>query len=173
MEILGDLIKITLPAGLVLLGMYLTAESLLRRNFEKSLVEIRSRATETLLPVRLQAYERMALFLERISPHNLILRVNQPGLTAAELQALMLREIREEFGHNLSQQVYMSEVVWTLIRNAMEDVLALINTSAQGLQAEAPSIDLARTIFETQMNKSGDSVQKALSELKKELAVFF
>lgn len=173
MEILGDLLKITLPAGLVLLGMYLTAESMLRRQFEKSLVEIRSKTTETLLPVRLQAYERMALFLERISPHNLILRINQPGLTAAELQALMLREIREEFGHNLSQQVYMSEVVWTLIRNAMEDVLALVNTSAQGLPAEAPSIDLARIIFETQMNRSGDSVQKAMSELKKEVAVFF
>jgi hypothetical protein len=173
MEVLSDLIKILLPAGLVLLGIYLTVDSMLRKQFEKNLLEIRTKNTEVLLPVRMQAYERMALFLERISPHNLILRINQPNMTAGELQAVMLHEIREELNHNLSQQIYMSEVVWTLIRNASEDIVSTINTCAQQTESEMPSIELARRIFEQQMNQSGDSIQKAMSELKKEVSLFY
>lgn len=173
MEVVSDLIKILFPAGLVLLGIYLTVDSVLKKQFEKSVLEIRTRNSEIVVPVRLQAYERMALFLERISPHNLIIRVNQPNLTVGELQTLLLQEIREELNHNLSQQIYMSEVVWTLIRNASEDIASTINTCAQQLEPERPAIELARKIFEAQLNKPGDLIQKAMSELKSEIAVFY
>ena len=172
-EVFSDLIKILLPAGLVLFGIYLTIESLLKKQFEKTVVEIRSKNTELILPVRLQAYERMALFLERISPHNLILRINQPNMTAGELQAVMLHEVREEYNHNLSQQIYLSEVVWGLIRSAFEEVISTINTCAQSVDQESPSIELARRIFEIQMNKDSDSIQKAMSELKSEISVYY
>lgn len=173
MEILADFLKIVLPALLVLLGMYISIDSLLRKQMEKSLIELRLKSVETILPVRIQAYERMALFLERISPQNLILRVNQPGMTSGELQAIMLHEIREEFSHNLSQQVFMGQNTWMLIRNAMEDIVSVINTSAQEVNSDSPSIDLARHIFERLIQQGGDSVQKAMSELKNELAVYF
>jgi len=172
-EVFSDLIKIILPAGLVLLGMYLTIEALLKKQFEKTVVEIRSKNTEIILPVRMQAYERMALFLERISPHTLILRINQPNMSAGELQAVMLHEIREEYNHNLSQQIYLSEVVWTLIRNAFEEVISTINTCAQQTESQLPSIELARKIFELQMSREGDSIQKAMSELKAEISVYY
>jgi hypothetical protein len=173
MEIISDLIKILLPASLVLLGIYLTVESVLKKQFEKNVLEIRSKNTEIILPVRLQAYERMALFLERISPHNLIIRINQPNMTSGEMQAIMLHEIREELNHNLSQQIYMTEVVWTLIRNATEDITSTINTCAQQIESDKPSIELARKIFEVQMNKEGDLIQKAMSELKSEISLFY
>ena len=170
-EIFSDLIKILLPAGLVLFGIYLTIESMLKKQFERTVIEIRSKNTEIILPVRLQAYERMALFLERIAPPNIILRINQPNMTAGELQAVMLHELREEYNHNLSQQIYLSEVVWTLIRSAFEEVLSTINTASQQIDVEKPSVDLARRIFEMQMNKEGDSIQRAMSELMAEIAV--
>jgi hypothetical protein len=173
MEIISDLIKILLPASLVLLGIYLTIESVLKKQFEKNVLEIRAKNTEIILPVRLQAYERMALFLERISPHNLIIRINQPNMTAGEMQSIMLHEIREELNHNLSQQIYMTEVVWTLIRNATEDITSTINTCAQQIETDKPSIELARKIFEVQMNKEGDLIQKAMSELKSEISLFY
>jgi len=173
MEVLSDLIKILLPASLVLLGIYLTVESILKKQFDKSVLEMRTKNTELILPARLQAYERMALFLERISPHNLILRINQPNMMCGELQAIMLVEIRDELNHNLSQQIYMSEVVWTLIRNATEDVVGLINSCSQTLDPEKPSIELARKIFEIKMNQQTDSIQKAMSELKAEVSLFY
>lgn len=173
LEVISDLLKIMLPAGLVLMGMYLTTESILKKQFEKYTLELRNKNIEIVLPVRLQAYERMALFLERISPHNLILRINQPNMTVAELQHQMLYEIREEYNHNLSQQIYMTEVTWTLIRNASEEIIATINTSAQSLQPEMPSIELARRIFEIMMSQSADSTQRALSHLKEEIGLVF
>jgi hypothetical protein len=173
MEVLSDLIKIVLPASLVLLGIYISMEALLRRMMEKTVLELRTKNTATILPVRMQAYERMALFLERISPQNLIVRVNQPGMTAGELHAVMLREIREEYSHNLSQQIYMGPGVWALIRNAMEDMVSVANTCAQGLDPQAPSIELARRIFEQMMNLGNDPVQNAMAELKNEIAVLF
>jgi len=173
MDVLSDLIKILIPASLVLLGIYLTIESVLKKQFEKNILEIRAKNTEIILPIRLQAYERMALFLERISPHNLILRINQPNMMAGELQAIMLHEIREELNHNLSQQIYISEVAWTLIRNASEDITSTINTCAQQIDSDRPSIELARLIFENQMNKQADPIQKAMSELKGEISLFY
>ncbi len=173
MEIVSDLIKIILPAGLVLLGIYLTIEALMKKQLEKGWLEIRSKNTELILPIRLQAYERMTLFLERMAPQNLILRVNQPDITADQLQAIMLREIREEFNHNLSQQIYLSEVAWTLIRNAMEDTLSLINTSAQQIEGNRPSVELARQILRNQMDKGRDPSADALSAMKSEVQVYF
>jgi hypothetical protein len=173
MELISDFIKIVLPAALVLLGIYISIESLLRKQMEKTVLELRSRNTETILPVRMQAYERMALFLERISPQNLIIRINQPGMTVGELHAVMIREIREEYGHNLSQQIYMGQGVWALIRNAMEDMVSVANTSAQGLDPSLPSIELAKRIFEHMMNLGNDPIQNAMTELKSEIAILF
>jgi hypothetical protein len=73
----------------------------------------------------------------------------------------------------MSQQIYMSEVVWTLIRNASEEIISVINTSAQQVDPERPSIELARRIFDHLINQQGDSIQKAMSELKREIGVFF
>ena len=173
MEILSDLLKMLLPGGLVLLGIYLSIEAMLRRQMEKTVLELRARNTEAIMPVRLQAYERMALFLERISPQNLIIRINQPGMTAGELHAVLIREIREEYSHNLSQQIYMGQGVWALIRNAMEDMVSVTNTSAQGLDPQAPSIELAKRIFEHMMAIGTDPIQKAMAELKQEIAIHF
>jgi hypothetical protein len=173
MEIVSDLIKIVIPASLVLLGIYFSIEALLRKQMEKSVIELRAKNSETILPVRLQAYERMALFLERISPQNLIIRINQPGMTVTELHAVMVHEIREEYSHNLSQQVYMGAGVWALIRNAMEDMVSVSNTCAQQLDPQAPSVELARKIFEQMMNLGYDPVQNAMTELKGEVAVLF
>ncbi len=173
MEILSDLLKMLLPGGLVLLGIYLSIEAMLRRQMEKTVLELRARNTEAIMPVRLQAYERMALFLERISPQNLIIRINQPGMTAGELHAVLIREIREEYSHNLSQQIYMGQGVWALIRNAMEDMVSVANTSAQGLDPQTPSIELAKRIFEHMMAIGTDPIQKAMAELKEEIAIHF
>src|SRR4028119_1270098 len=119
MEIFGDLIKILLPAAAVLYAMYLTVKAFLNKDFDKRLVDIKIKNTELTLPLRLQAYERMCLFLERISPHNLVVRLNEPAYNAIQFHQKLLLEIREEYNHNLSQQVYMSDQSWTYVKNAM------------------------------------------------------
>ncbi|MEA5458198.1 hypothetical protein VB796_04080 [Arcicella sp. LKC2W] len=173
MELVTDLLKVILPAGLVLWAMYLTVSSFIKKDLVQKELDIKAETTKTLLPIRLQAYERMALFLERISPNNLLIRLNGRAVNVTDFQQLMLTEIREEFSHNLSQQVYMSDEAWTTIKNAMNETVALINLSAKDLAPEAPSLELSKRIFEVVMNKGVNSSDEALRMVKQEMRIFF
>lgn len=173
MEALIEFGKIIIPASLVLYAVYLTVRSFIVKEIELKKLEVRARSIETILPARMQAYERMTLFLERISPQNLLIRLNNPGFSAREFQRLLLDEVRNEYNHNVSQQVYMGEEVWNQIRNAKEDLIVLINDAASQLPAEATGIDLSKKIFEMVMSKNVDLIAHALTELKKEIQQTF
>ncbi|MES1181867.1 MAG: hypothetical protein ABUL44_03640, partial [Flavobacterium sp.] len=121
------------------------------------------------LPSRLQAYERMTLFLERIAPQNLLIRLNTVNMPYSEFHQLLLSEIRNEYNHNASQQVYMSEDVWSLIKNAKEDLIVTINEAAAQMNVNSSSLDLAKKIFEFSVNKPIDPLGHALTEMKKEI----
>lgn len=169
MEAFVDLIKIIVPALIVLYAAYLLVRSFIAREIDLKRLEVRGRSIETTLPMRLQAYERIALFLERITPDNLLLRISIPGLPAKEFQHLLLNEIRNEYNHNVSQQIFMSEDVWDLVKGAKEDLILTINESISELDEQATSLDLSKKIMEKSMNKPSDAIAFALSELKKEI----
>lgn len=164
-----EFIKILVPASVVLYGAYLLVRMFIQKEIELKKLEVRSRSIETVLPNRLQAYERMTLFLERIAPQNLLIRLNVTGLSSREFHQLLLSEIRNEYNHNASQQVYMSDEVWNLLRNAKEDLIVTINDAASEMQMESTSLDLSKKIFEKTVNKSIDPMMHALTELKKEI----
>ena len=173
MEAFLELLKMVVPAAIVLYAVYLLVRSFIMKEIELRKLEVRSRSIETILPARLQAYERMTLFLERTAPQNLLVRLNTPGLPAREFQKLLLDEIRNEYNHNVSQQVYISESVWNHIKNAKEDLALTINEAASQLGADATSLDLAKRIFELALEKKVDPIGHALSELKNEIQQIF
>ena len=119
-------------------------------------------------PLRLQAYERMALFLERIRPESLILRCYQPGMDLKLLQNVLTKNIRDEWEHNLSQQIYLSSEAWERIRNAKDEMIGVVNSAAINIPAGADPTRLAGSIFaavaQTQLPTAS-----ALEFIKKEL----
>ena len=176
LEFLSEFIKIVLPAALVVYGMYLIVNTFLQKEFEKRAVDvqlknidIKIKNNELVLPIRFQAYERVCLFLERIAPHNLILSSNEPGMSAGLLQQQMLFTIREEFAHNMSQQVYMSDEAWKHVKTAMENIVSVINNSAQVVPSDAKAIDLARVIVEVLMQLPEEPTAPALQFIKNEI----
>ncbi len=173
MDALIEYGKILIPASVVLYAVYLMVRSFINKEIELKKLEVRSRSIETILPNRLQAYERMCLFLERISPPNMLLRLNNPGYSAREFHKLLLDEIRNEYNHNVSQQIYMSEEVWNMIKNSKEDLTILINEASSQMEPEATSLDLARKIFELTLEKKVEPLGHALTELKKEIQQVF
>jgi len=66
----------------------------------------------------LQAYERLILLMERITPDNLIMRIDSTGMNTNEFHLELLSNIRAEFDHNISQQLYVSDLVWQDVYNA-------------------------------------------------------
>jgi len=169
MDVLIEFGKILIPASVVLYAAYLLVRSFIQKEVDLKKLELRSRTIETVLPNRLHAYERMALFLERMSPQNLLVRLNTGNMTAREFHQLLLTEIRNEYNHNVSQQIYVSEEVWEQIKNAREDLIVTINDAATELPAEATSLDLAKKIFEKNIQKTIDPLSHALLELKREI----
>ena len=127
-----------------------------------------SEVTRVILPLRLQALERFVLFLERIHPSNLVMRLNNPDLTAAQLQTLLVRTIREEFEYNLSQQLYLSQQTWELIKNAKEEMVALINQAAAKSGDESMAGVLVKNVFEMVIEKGKLPTELALDEVRKE-----
>ncbi len=76
------------------------------------------------LPIKLQAYERLVLFCERLNPSKLLLRVNPIGEDAASYLHLLIGNIEQEFEHNMVQQLYVSEDSWKAVVGSK---LAIIN----------------------------------------------
>jgi len=173
MEYIAELLKIVLPAGLVIYGMYLTIMSFLQKEREKMLVGIKTQNTQTILPIRLQAGERLCLLLERITPNNLVRRINDPDYSSRDLYSQLLHEVREEFNHNLYQQVYFTDETWESIRRAVESVITLVNTAMQDMSNESRGIDLAKRIFQLSLEQKNDAIQQALKNVKDEIRVFF
>lgn len=122
-----------------------------------------------ILPLKLQAYERFVLLLERIHPANLVMRVNSAELSSIQLQSQLVRSIREEFEYNLSQQLYISEASWELIKNAKEETIALINQASAKVSENAHSSELIKAIFDISMARGKLSVDTALETIKREL----
>ena len=173
MDIFADFLKLLVPAGLVLYGMYLTVKLLLEREAEKQRVDLKNRYANEVTPLRLQAYERMALFLERISPNNLLLRLSGQASAALEFQQLLLRDIREEYNHNVSQQIYMSQTVWEAIQNAMNEVVVLINEAAGEIAPDASALDLSKRIFDKIIQKDVQPTAAGLKAVKDEVQSIF
>lgn len=173
MELAIEFGKLLIPAAVVLYSMYLVMKSFIEKELTKQHMEIRSKSIETILPNRLHAYERVCLFLERISPANLVVRLNNGQYSAREFQQIILNEIREEYNHNVSQQMYMSEGAWNLVKSAKEDLILMVNDVMSGLPEDATSIDLAKGLFEAASQKQVDPIQHALTEVKNEIRQAF
>lgn len=173
MEIVLDLVKIVMPAGLVLFAMYLMVSTLVKKELLTQELANKKSTNETLLPIRLQAYERMCLFLERIAPNSLLIRLHGRANTIAEFQAVLLSEIRDEFAHNVAQQVYMSDAAWIAVKKAMNDTVTLINLAANEVPSDAPAIELSKHIFEIQLSNQIMTSEEALSVVKEEVRSLF
>ncbi|WP_299702881.1 hypothetical protein [uncultured Pontibacter sp.] len=172
-NIILDILRISIPAILVAAVAYSMLKKFLERDYKLRLLELRHKSSEVVTPIRLQAYERIVLLLERITPSNLLLRVSGGGHTAAEYHRILLTEIRNEFNHNMSQQVYMTEQSWQKVRHAREEVVNLINKSFQSLDEKAKGTELAKRILENVLNSEIDPTAKAISYLKQEIGQVF
>lgn len=173
MDTFIELLKILGPAIIVLYAMYLMVRSFLQSKLDEIWAETKRKNQEVVTPIRLQAYERITLLLERISPSNIVSRLNHAEFTVREFQAMLVNEIRQEYNHNLAQQVYMSSDAWAYVTGAVEDTISLINECGNNLEPDAKGIELAHRIFERVSKKETDVIQNALLYIKNEIREVF
>ncbi|WP_374957263.1 hypothetical protein [Gilvibacter sp.] len=132
---------------------------------------IQQEAQKNTIPMRLQAYERLTLFLERIDPNRLLTRIKPVGDSLENYESLLIRNIEQEFDHNISQQIYVSQECWNLINAAKN---ATIHVIRQGVMHEKDgSPDNLRQYLLTNFMDDVTPSQKALAYIRKEVAELF
>jgi len=170
MDNILNVLYIIIPSVAVLYGMYLVVKTFTEKEIERGRLDLRKKSVDYVIPNRLQAYERICLLLERISISNLVMRVNNPEFNVAMFHSQLLNELRNEFNHNLSQQIYVSDDAWFLVKRAIEENTALINQSYGDLvDKEAKGFELAKVMFNKQSMAKSDVVQEAILFLKQEI----
>ncbi|MEI8203344.1 MAG: hypothetical protein WCH34_10055 [Bacteroidota bacterium] len=173
MEEIFEILKYILPSLIVFGTAYYLIRLYLTNDYNKKLLDLKQNSKNLVTPLRLQAFERIIMLLERISPSNLIIRMNNPSFNAAQLQSVLVRAIRDEFDHNLSQQVYISSVSWDLLKNAKEETIKLINLASSGMPQGASSTELATRILELYYSIEKPPIYIAQEYIKNEIRTLF
>ncbi|NRB60338.1 MAG: hypothetical protein HRU50_10440 [Winogradskyella sp.] len=134
-----------------------------RRNFL-----IKKDLQKEAFPIRLQAYERMSLFLERIKPSQLLTRVNPTSSNKDDYESLLVATIEQEFEHNLSQQIYVTDQCWSIIMAAKNATIQLIRKS--NMSDKTDSADKLREVILTELIDNPAPSNAALSFIKTEVS---
>ncbi|MDI9311886.1 MAG: hypothetical protein QM535_16865 [Limnohabitans sp.] len=120
------------------------------------------------LPLKLQAYERMALFLDRINPNKLLLRVAPMSDDKKLYEVFLIDHIEQELEHNITQQLYISDDCWNVILTAKNTVIQNIRKNAN--RDDVTNADTLRQTILSQLMEQESPTSLALNYLKKEVA---
>jgi hypothetical protein len=152
-----EILKYTLPAAIMLGITYLIVQKFLVAELQRKQIALLHETQNVTIPLRLQAYERLTLFAERIQTRQIMPRVYVAGMTVGELRQALVMTIGAEWEHNLTQQIYVSRQVWETVKHMKEQELALIHGLASKMNAEAPAKELQVRIGEYLSEQEGDS----------------
>ena len=169
----AEILMCTLPALFVFLATYLVMSKMVKNEQLRLKAENVLNNQKYITPVRLQAYERMVLLLERISPQSLVMRTQRQNISNQDLQSLLLKTIRSEFEHNMAHQLYISDKAWEMVRMAKEDCIKFIDQTALQTKPEDNSLQLCKLILENTMDRDLDPTTKAINYLKEEVRTLF
>ncbi len=174
MEAIIELLKIILPATVVFLAVFFLFQKFFKNEQERRDHDIKKAALNLTTPQKIQAYERIVIFLERINPSNLVVRINKHGFTSRQLHHELITSIKSEYEHNISQQIFVSHNTWELVKTAKEELIKLINIAATKVPGDAPSNELAMMILNivAGLDKKMPS-ELALEYAKKEISKIF
>ena len=114
--------------------------------------------------LRLQAYERLVLLTERIALPNLISRLNQPGISAAEMKLILTENIKQEFEYNSTQQLYVTPISWDAVRNLKEQNIMVVHQVASILPLDASAAELNKRILEVLMSQPNGALHEMVSQ---------
>ena len=163
-----EIIKIILPLLLVLVAIYFLLKQFFTREQAIRADELKFAHKKEYIQLRIQAYERVILFLERIDPNNLIMRVHSSGMNSIVLHSNLIKVIRDEYSHNMSQQIYISVPGWNALKKSKEETVKVINTAQSKMLKESSGIDLSSAIFEILSKMKKNYTEIASEQLKKE-----
>lgn len=148
METFLDILKYVLPSVITFLTAFFLVKKFLERDYQNQMAVFRSENQKMITPLRLQAYERLILLMERTNLSDLITRTHKSGMSARMLHNELLKTIRNEFDHNIAQQLYVTNKSWDSLKTAKEETIKTINIAASHVSDTAPAMELVNVLFD-------------------------
>ena len=173
MDLFAQMLMYLVPSVIVFLTSYFILKSFMDKEYKSKLADIRMNNQNTITPIRLQACERIVLFCERIAINSLVMRVHRSGMSARLLHSELLSTIRNEYEHNISQQIYVSKAVWDAVKNAKEETIKAINISASKVADDATGLDLCTVILDLSTKVEKLPTDYAIEVVKAEIRQIF
>ncbi|WP_443937868.1 DUF7935 family protein [Pedobacter sp. MW01-1-1] len=172
-QILINLITLSAGIFIALFALYQVLKMDIQRYFSLKDAELKKENRAQIIPLKLQAHERLILFTERINPANLLLRLHQPGIELSVLQSLILTDIRSEYQHNITQQLYVNSETWQVVRKLKDDSIAMFTNAVQGLPKDATGIDLSKVILQHMATIEENPYDLTIELVKKDIQLLF
>ncbi len=173
MDLLAQIIIALLPAAAAVAVVYI----MLKKSGEKEVaslsLQIKKERQKFFLEPRVEAHQRIVLFLERINPHNLVMRLHNPQLSAVAFQGELLKNIRNEYDHNVAQQIFISPQSWEMVKKSKEETIKIINIAAKQMDEKASSTELSSKVFEIISEIEDLPTDITIKQLKGELQRLF
>jgi hypothetical protein len=169
MEVILEILKYTVPSAIIFVGVYFILKSFFENEQRKRELSFKNDNYKLITPIKLQAYERMVLFLERANLSNLVMRTYAGGMSSSLLHSSMLASIRHEYEHNIALQLYIPTVTWKMIKSSKEETIKVINNCADQLNSDASGLELSQFILELAGKVKTTPTEIALEALKSEL----
>jgi len=173
LTVIFEILKFTIPALIMFWAVQNLFSKFLDGQNKMKMLELQKGQSDTTLPLRLQAYERLSLFCERISIPNLMLRLRTDDMQAGALRYAMLMAIQQEYEHNITQQVYVSEQLWQIINLAKEDTMSLVAGIGETIDPKANGKQLSDALIGALNERKEYPLNTALSAIKKEASILF
>lgn len=163
-----EILKYCVPALCVLLATWIVMHKFYKSEAEKRLWELKRLSQKEISPLRMRAYERLSLLLERTTPEHMLIELNLGEMTILQVQQHLMRTIRMEYDHNLSQQIYVSDQVWEAILAARDQMVAFINTMAQQMPPESTALEYAKILITAYKSNGQTANDNAMLALRQE-----
>jgi hypothetical protein len=171
LAVLLEILKSIIPALVVFATIYYLMDGWFKHQYQLQVLKIKQEKKDVTIPLRLQAYERLAILCERLSIPNLLLRVKSKDQNCAALKLALLMTIQQEFEYNQSQQIYVSAPLWEIIKLSRDDAFAIINAMAEKTDPRSPGEALAKELLEYIQQQPASSLEKALEAIRMETSL--
>lgn len=171
METILEILKYTIPGLVVFAAVYYIQRQHNDSQYQMKALESQGKYSKNTIQLKLQAYERLLLFCDRIMVPNLILRLKSQDMTSDQLKTAMIISVQKEYEHNLAQQLYTSQKLWDILTLTKNDIIAIISGTAKSLAAGASAEDLANSLMSKTSAMKSNPISLATKAIKEEAKI--
>lgn len=173
MTVFLEILKITIPTVVVGLTAFFIVREMMRRQIQMQSQHLHGQRQSNTMPLRMQAYERLSILIERLSLPGLLMRTFNEEMTTTTLRLTLLINVQQEFEHNISQQIYVSDQLWKIIEATRDDLIEFITVVSDKVPKDAPARQLRDALIGYQQQREQDPIATAQMAIRKEAASLF